>query len=216
MTDKIDTSTHQQVFELLPWYVNGTLAEAERAAVQRHLTECLVCRRELDAQRSLQEMFEHSETVPLAPRQGLSTLMAKIDSQARPESGFMIRLRPLASHWRIAAAVAVLAIGAVAAVSLSVRDERREPLFRTLSSDNGVVVEDDAPLLQVIFEDSVAEADARSILSGLRGRVIAGPSDTAAYTIEVDPSEVALSLETLRADPRVRFAEHARVLSARE
>lgn len=215
MTRDTNCKTHEQVLELLPWYVNETLAESEQATVQRHLTQCLVCRRELDAQRNLREMFKDSETVPLAPQQGLSTLLAKIDSQASPVSGFMERVRPLAEHWPIAAAVTGIALGALVVISLSGKDERHQPLFRTLI-ENAVIVEDDAPLLQVIFRDGVERAEVQSIVSGLGGRVIAGPSDTAAYTIEVSASEMDRSLEEFRSDSRVRFAEHARVLSARE
>ena len=45
---------HRTTQELLPWYVNGTLEGGERAQVEAHLSACLPCRRELEAQRAQQ------------------------------------------------------------------------------------------------------------------------------------------------------------------
>ena len=47
------TTEHRTVMELLPWYVNGTLPEAERRSVERHLRECLPCRAALKDERRL-------------------------------------------------------------------------------------------------------------------------------------------------------------------
>ena len=39
---------HQEIIESLPWYVNGTLDQAERAAVTQHLAAgCDECAREV-------------------------------------------------------------------------------------------------------------------------------------------------------------------------
>ncbi|NOU21058.1 MAG: zf-HC2 domain-containing protein, partial [Methyloglobulus sp.] len=40
-------SAHQELSELLPWYVNKTLQRAELKAVEDHLAVCLTCKREL-------------------------------------------------------------------------------------------------------------------------------------------------------------------------
>jgi anti-sigma factor RsiW len=41
-----DTNTHARATEQIPWYVNGTLAPAEAAALAAHLEECAQCRRD--------------------------------------------------------------------------------------------------------------------------------------------------------------------------
>src|SRR5690349_14077882 len=49
------TDTHEktpdvhEVVLLLPWYLNGKLAEGERIEVERHLSTCPECRRELES-----------------------------------------------------------------------------------------------------------------------------------------------------------------------
>jgi hypothetical protein len=47
-----------EVTERLPWWLNRTLAEAERAAVARHLEQCEACRRELDDTAAFLEQVE--------------------------------------------------------------------------------------------------------------------------------------------------------------
>jgi anti-sigma factor RsiW len=46
-TDTSHPSEHHEVWELLPWYVNGTLDDRERASVQAHLMTCAACQAEL-------------------------------------------------------------------------------------------------------------------------------------------------------------------------
>lgn len=43
-----DLSACRDALEALPWYANGTLGDAERERVDRHLAECTACSRELD------------------------------------------------------------------------------------------------------------------------------------------------------------------------
>lgn len=45
---------HQEVLELLPWYLNGTLGDDERATVDLHLRECASCQFELEELQGLQ------------------------------------------------------------------------------------------------------------------------------------------------------------------
>ena len=38
---------HDRVWEMLPWYYNDTLDPSRRCEVETHLSECLVCGREI-------------------------------------------------------------------------------------------------------------------------------------------------------------------------
>ena len=57
----------EQVRELIPWYVNGTLSRDEATAVAQHITQCTVCREELaqTLQLSLQVRSAIEDTPPL-------------------------------------------------------------------------------------------------------------------------------------------------------
>ncbi|HEX2162476.1 MAG TPA: zf-HC2 domain-containing protein, partial [Thermoanaerobaculia bacterium] len=55
---------HQEVWELLPWYVNGTLAAAERQAVDEHLERCPLCQSEVTASRRLSQAVRLAVEMP--------------------------------------------------------------------------------------------------------------------------------------------------------
>jgi len=46
--------THQEIIELLPWYVNNTLAEEERRGIAGHLDECAFCAGEVKVLRTME------------------------------------------------------------------------------------------------------------------------------------------------------------------
>lgn len=46
---------HCETSELLPWLLNGTLDDAERGRVERHVAECVQCRRELVREREFSQ-----------------------------------------------------------------------------------------------------------------------------------------------------------------
>jgi hypothetical protein len=68
-----------------------------------------------------------------------------------------------------------------------------------------------APVVKAIFDDQVRLIDVKDILASSGLVVAAGPSEAGVYTLV--PRDVRLAdippatLERLRADPRVRFAE---------
>jgi anti-sigma factor RsiW len=72
---------HQRVEQLLPWYANGTLAEAERRTVEEHLAGCPACRAELAGCRDLARAIDELGEVAPSPHPiQLSRLLARIDA----------------------------------------------------------------------------------------------------------------------------------------
>lgn len=49
---------HQEIQELLPWYINGTLNDRERPLVDQHLRECADCQHELAEQSEWAAMLK--------------------------------------------------------------------------------------------------------------------------------------------------------------
>ena len=43
----------KRIFELLPWYVNGSLSTEETRKVEAHLKDCPTCQKELQEIKSL-------------------------------------------------------------------------------------------------------------------------------------------------------------------
>lgn len=69
----------EQVRELIPWYVNGTLSRAEATAVAEHIAQCAVCREDLaqTIQLSLQVRLAIEEDTPPLPKRVWETVQAE-------------------------------------------------------------------------------------------------------------------------------------------
>lgn len=203
-----ETLSHEQAFDLLPWYVTDTLSDAEAAGVRAHLRSCLVCRRELEAQQCISGLVADAEMVPLKPHRSFQALMARVDAQesARESarSGVGRWLAWTTAPLPIAAGLSALVLIGILTVLFGTSPD--EPAYRTLAQD--VDLEQHAtPLLRVIFAESVEQSEALRVVSELGVDVVAGPNEVRAYTIRVEEGDVDRVLETLRTDARVRFAE---------
>jgi len=76
---------HQEVQELLPWHVNDTLGDAERAGVEAHLKRCSSCRRELEELRGLKSILTQALDEAAEGKEALL-------------EGTLSRLRPRGAH----------------------------------------------------------------------------------------------------------------------
>jgi anti-sigma factor RsiW len=103
---------HQRVWDLLPWYANGTLPDSERRTVEAHLAECPRCREEIVACQHLEEAIRQTEqTAPAAHPARLARLMERIDDEERrPWQGFaaLLRATPLLARGAMVAQLVVL------------------------------------------------------------------------------------------------------------
>ncbi len=198
---------HDAAWELLPWYVNGTLQASERALVDQHLRSCLLCHRELDEQQQLDELVRESETVRISPRSSFDSLMRRIDSSATANTGPSVGFRVRELAW-LPAAAAILAVGVVLVVLYSANPDRSGD-FRTLSSET-TILRSDSPALQMVFAQAATEEEIRNLLAGIGGRIVGGPSGAGVYTIELlDGAVQPETLKQLQADERVRFIGQA-------
>ena len=223
---------HEELELLLPWYVNGTLEAAERAALDDHLAGCPRCRAELAREEGLAATLRAAEDVAPAPHPAqLARLLSRLDGAPRAERP---RRRPAARlaglwagtprpvRWAIAAqALLVLALAAVTAWRAGSVDFTGETAavetgaaeFRTLSDDAPAATPAGATRLRVLFAEETSAGAVRAILQRVGGRIVDGPSPLGVYTVEVpagpaaDPLEVVL--DHLRAQPEVRFAGEA-------
>lgn len=67
------------VHHLLPWYVNGTLEEAERSGFQGHLPDCAACRAEIDLVRELRARID-AEPELLSDHPAPEVILAAVDA----------------------------------------------------------------------------------------------------------------------------------------
>ncbi len=104
----------RRALELLPWYVNGTLEGEERELVARWSLASLVCRKELERLRRLQQLMQRDDAEAAATGRAFERLMTRIETS---ETTLLSRARravrqitwtPFALAASLAAAVSVL------------------------------------------------------------------------------------------------------------
>ncbi len=127
-----------EIAELLPFYANGTLDDADRARVEAELVTCAACANELAELRTLAAALrDRAAAAPALPPAALAAALDRIDtaaaptsldeaSRARPLGGEAPRvrtLRPRPTWWSVparyaTAAAIVIGFGATAAAAL--------------------------------------------------------------------------------------------------
>lgn len=203
------TMEHENIQELLPWYVNGTLPDAERGRVNAHVDSCLLCRRIVQRDRQL---FAHLSAEPVENSTidaSFRKLMRRIDREAPTRLNLpRLELPDRASTRHAWAYAALMFIGIVVAAWLAT------PRGADQSAEFTTVTDRQTPSpaqLDVVFAPDLASDEPAQIIASLGARIVAGPSAMGRYTIELaseapTESELASALERLRADRRVQFA----------
>lgn len=118
MTDAgISESRHERVSALLPWYVNRTLEEPERALVEAHLSGCPNCREDAMLLIEMQAAVRDEAAVPILGKPDSKRLLEAIDGRRPP--GAPATQRP----WALAASVAAVFIVVALYFALPSKDE---------------------------------------------------------------------------------------------
>ncbi len=190
-----DPEAHARVQALLPWYVNGRLEDAERAAVDAHLAGCPRCRADLVAERRLHVTLAAAAPTPPSPPPG-SRLARALEALA-PVS------LPMRWRWLLAlqSALLVAAVAVATVLWLHARDEAAAP-FRAMGPSPAA----GAANAVVMFRPEATEAQIRQALSACDGRFAGGPTATRAYLLALPVADAA-ALARLRSQPGVAMAE---------
>ena len=224
--DRASLTDHQTAWESLPWYVNGTLEGSELARVERHVESCVTCRGELRYLRGLAGLLHTADELPLTPAQGLSAVMARIDTMESGEAPRVVRpsvtqrirtwIQPLYQaspgirYALVAQAAMILLLVGVLGWSTA---QAPDATHYTLSDVSAPPVGPRANL-RLVFAPETPEIRIREILRTVRGEIISGPTSLGVYTVatlipeDPDPTARAL-LDELRAQPEITFAEMA-------
>lgn len=208
---------HDDVWLLLPWYVNDTLQPTESNLVTTHLQTCLTCRREIENLQLHAEAIRDYEPQSLPVEHSLEKLMHKIESDGRmqrsSESGFTPVIRR-ASDWvksatqsfsrtyALAWSVPVLIICLVLLWPSGGNNVAR---FHTLSDP---VVTREEGNLKLIVDKRISVEQLQALLQDCRVKITGGPSDIGAYTLRTQIAQAAdNALNCLRGIEYVQFAE---------
>jgi hypothetical protein len=196
--------TEQQALELLPWYVNGTLADSERELVRRALLFSLTCRKEFERLRRLQQAMQRDDAESAATERAFERLLARIDHSAvsRPPRRGNARHRVV---WPYLAQAALLLALISGLVWWWVPEPATPPRsYGTLSAPQPAQA--DVSLLRVVFAPGLSSAALRELLAEHRLTIVDGPTRDGLYSLApAEGADLRLVVAALKADPRVVF-----------
>jgi hypothetical protein len=210
-----DTPEHEEISALLPWYVNGTIAEFDRRRVELHLRACSTCREDLEQERRVYQQMAAEIGVEYMPRPSLKRLQAKLDSldaPTLPADPPVERSNRRTVRGLLAASIAGIAI----VLSLSAIN-RWMPFRPTLQPDYYTVTTTAArpsdEVIRAVFSPTVTLIELQGILDEAQLRIISGPTEAGVYSLAATTTRpVDSSLAMLRRHPTVRFAESTRTV----
>src|SRR5437879_173759 len=179
-SDPSDGNQHEKVWEILPWYVNGTLEGHEHEFVARHIVRCQSCADEVVRCQSIATAVRSSEEAARTPSpEHLARLMERIDraSVSAALERWRIRVRewiekirlafqetPSLFRWALAAQTAAIVLLAAA----TLWQASLAPSFYRTLSDAGSGPEPGRVTLQVVFSADITERAIRRLLRRIR------------------------------------------------
>jgi anti-sigma factor RsiW len=228
---------HEEVWNLLPWLVNGRLSDADRSRVAAHLLLCGACREEHAMQRDLYEVLAAESPIESLPIAGLNKLHQRIEREASAERAATVASpapdvpaapagpaapaapgnAPPEAQWPAGSVrgpwhLKVTLAASVTAVAVAVAFAVAGHWNRGPRSDYYTVTSPAPPqrgaVIRAVFSPAVTVAQLQVVLDTAHLRIVSGPSEAGVYSLAMNGSEsTAWSLQKLRAQDGVRFAE---------
>ena len=200
MSDAQTPERDPELDQLLPWYVNGTLGDDERARVEAYLAASAGAREEVELLRRLRDHVKASQPSQSPGELGLKRLQREIAAERRTaQAAPPAPASP--GWWRPAAISAALVIAIQGAL-----------LFQ-LQPDSGVgTATGDGPggtVIEVTFAADATESEIRTALQAIDGRLVDGPGALGVYRVQLvgvepgDGAAVRAAIATLEAHPDV-------------
>lgn len=197
---------HKHAWELIPWYVNGTVSDARRDGLLHHLEQCSQCRNEVEAQRALMQGMKTRPQVEAMPHASLQKLMTRIDSEPVPQRATPPRASRTLRWLTAAVVLQALMLGALATLLLR---SPRAPAPATYETVSSPVAASGTASVRAVFAPDMTLGELQALLERAHLRIVNGPTPEGVFslattTAEDDPRQ---ALMTVRAHPAARFAE---------
>jgi len=195
--------------ELLPFYVNETLDETDRAWVDAYLREHPKSVAELQWYRSLQDTMKR-DAPAVSAEIGLDKVMARIRAERAPSRApatrqtpsFGERLREFFSSITpqpllrpaLAGALAVVVVQGIVIAGLATRPDEGSEIRATRPT-----VVDPGPFLKVNFKADAREADIRMLLVEIDGTLAGGPGQLGDWYVRIPEARIAAAADKVKA-----------------
>lgn len=189
---------HEQTLKLLPWYLNGSLDDAEAAMVEAHLVECEACSREADKERGLRDGVT---SLGLDVDHGWATMRARLkEAGQQPLPRQPIWRRQIRLGW---AAGGALAASLAVAVVATLQPVRPGNVYHALGTAPAPA---NANAIVLFAPDASTQA-MRDALAGAGARITDGPLASGGFMVRIAPGTRDQGLAQLRTKAGVVMAE---------
>jgi len=162
----------KDVQELLPWYVNGRLAEAEKRAVEEYLVDHADAREDLEFLTTVRNTLQQ-RTVQSPGELGLKRLQRRIaqDRKATQKRHW----------WRPALAVAALVVVLVQGGLLVSLWRGAETTYQPAGGPSEI-----GAVIQVQFFEGATERQIREVVQSASGTIVSGPGALGIYRVRIE------------------------------
>lgn len=210
----------RQFLELLPWYANGTLPDADRARVDDVLGRDARAATELEWLQSLQQRVQ-ADAPDVSDEIGWERTLKRIHAEAavpraapaqavRPAPvrtpprapALAVRLREWFAGMSLSPAFAMAALVIVAQAGVIFKLSGTEKDYEQIRATPGAATPA-GQLLRVGFKPEASEADMRLLLVAVQGNIESGPGQLGDYYVRVPTAAASSAGTRLKASPIV-------------
>jgi hypothetical protein len=207
--------------ELLAWYVNGTLAGADRDWVEAALRNEAGASSLLEWERAVQAAVKSDSAFEISADRGLYQTMQRIRAEAKPKtalpaarggwfSGFGQKLQ-----WSPALVVACGVVAVQFAVIAQMWSARTvDSKFADVRAMDTRPPAADA-FIRIAFKPESTEGDLNILLRTIHAKIVSGPSELGDYYLLLERKDAQEALNVLQDNVNVESAEIVNALPAR-
>jgi anti-sigma factor RsiW len=208
------TYNENQLREMIPLYLNGTLSSEQTRSFDEALQQRPELRRELDefvliddamAGMSMPDETEFEDLYKRIDRSHAQPGKSRIPSQS---ASLLSTLREWIGKPQLAWGLALAQFAIMTVILITSQSEDTETRYRTLSGSAAERTHGSEARIHIVFQASATIAEVSALLQHHNLNIIAGPESAGRLLVAVDKeSDTGFLLEALHKEPIVRFAE---------
>ena len=199
---------HQEVWALLPWYVTGKLDADEHGMVERYISTCPLCQKEVAEQKRLASEISERNYLDGAEDQNWQNISAMVDFESQQSSANITRFTPkqtkpkALTQWATFGLIAASVFMAIIIVPNVIKQEGK---YETLT-DNAIVY---GEFLRIKAADGIGKASMLAIFEAHNLELLSGPSPTGVYTVQsINNQNLTPIFAEISNAPEIVFVSH--------
>ncbi|MDO6590533.1 hypothetical protein DS901_18240 [Loktanella sp. D2R18] len=193
-----DAGCPDHIWELIPWYVNGSLPQEQAEAVELHGETCPACAAEIGRQRTLAKDVVKVDPFEVPLSRSWETLRAQIEAENWAMTPKVEKRRFAGLHGGIIALIGTVAVACLLVVAMPVQTD-----FDMLTSAPDTATD----VIKLQLAPNMVQAQLEQVLSEFGSTLIAGPSENGVYTITVEgDADLQAVADALMSTPEIAFA----------